>query len=263
MRLIKKQYLAVSLLLFVAMVLFSCKVDYVELKETTKNTLSDNSNGLISKEVVTTPTINFDEIFSESTENEEITETIEATRSEVSEVNIDSENVLETEQSTEAEKVVSVFDLVVDDDDRTFKGTLDIDPTVHWQYGMTPCEWVYIEPGIALISNYRPNSSAHYSIKAKVSSGLKGCYVPVFTKTDMLGNDFDARLYVFEDYSKEVPSNMLFSNTLSSLKYKDRTIEEILMSKMNLTKTDNGLLREGSNYINIIYVTDLDKLLEN
>lgn len=252
MRLIKKQYLAVSLLLFVAMVLFSCKVDYVELKETTKETLSNNSNGVISKEVVTAPTINFDEIFSESTEKEEDNISY-ATK---------SESVTETEESTEAEKVVSVFDLVVDSDDRTFKGTLDLDPAVHWQYGMTPCEWVYIEPGIALISNYRPNSSAHYSIKAKVSSGLKGCYVPVFTKTDMLGNDFDARLYVFEDYSKEVPANMLFSNTLNSLKYKDRTIEDILMSKMNLTKTDNGLLRDGSGYINIVYVTDLDKLLE-
>lgn len=261
MRLIKKQYLVVSLLLFVAMVLFSCKVDYVELKETTKETLSNNSNGVISKEVVTAPTINFDEIFSESTEKEE-DNTSYATKSEIVETSAQSENVTETEESTEAEKVVSVFDLVVDSDDRTFKGTLDLDPAVHWQYGMTPCEWVYIEPGIALISNYRPNSSAHYSIKAKVSSGLKGCYVPVFTKTDMLGNDFDARLYVFEDYSKEVPANMLFSNTLNSLKYKDRTIEDILMSKMNLTKTDNGLLRDGSGYINIVYVTDLDKLLE-
>ena len=172
MRLIKKQYLAVSLLLLVAMVLFSGKVDYVELKETTKETLSNNSNGVISKEVVTAPTINFDEIFSESTEKEE-DNTSYATKSEIAETSAQSESVTETEESTEAEKVVSVFDLVVDNDDRTFKGTLDIDPAVHWQYGMTPCEWVYIEPGIALISNYRPNSSAHYSIKAKVSSGLK------------------------------------------------------------------------------------------
>ena len=263
MGLIKKQYLLFLSLLFVSAVLFSCKVDYVELKETTKETLSNNSNGVISKEVVTAPTINFDEIFSESTEQDESEDLVnESTKSEITEPSTEDESLQETEQSTEEEKVVSVFDLVVDNDDRTFKGTLDLDPAVHWQYGMTPCEWVYIEPGIALISNYRPNSSAHYSIKAKVSSGLKGCYVPVFTKTDMLGNDFDARLYVFEDYSKEVPANMLFSNTLNSLRYKDRTIEEILTSKMSLTKTDNGLLRDGSGYINIVYVTDLDKLLE-
>ena len=262
MRLVKKRCLLVLLLLFTSVVLFSCKVDYVELKETSKETLSNNSNGVVSKEVVTSPTINFDEIFSESTETEE-TSLSEEDTSEVNESSIEIESIADIEQSTEAEKVVSVFDLVVDTDDRTFKGTLDLDPAVHWQYGMTPCEWVYVEPGIALISNYRPNSSAHYSIKAKVSSGLKGCYIPVFTKTDMLGDDFDARLYVFEDYSKEVPANMLFSNTLNSLKYKDRTIEEILMSKMSLTKTDNGLLKDGSNYINIVYVTDLDKLLEN
>ena len=63
MRLIKKQYFVVLVLLFVAMALFSCKVDYVELKETTKETLSNNSNGVMSKEVVTAPTINFNEIF--------------------------------------------------------------------------------------------------------------------------------------------------------------------------------------------------------
>ena len=262
MRLVKKRCLLVLLLLFTSMAFISCKVDYVELKETSKETLSNNSNGVVSKEVVTSPTINFDEIFSESTETEE-TSLSEEDTSEVNESSIEIESIADIEQSTEAEKVVSVFDLVVDTDDRTFKGTLDLDPAVHWQYGMTPCEWVYVEPGIALISNYRPNSSAHYSIKAKVSSGLKGCYIPVFTKTDMLGNEFDARLYVFEDYSKEGPANMLFSNSLNSLRYKDRTIEEILMSKMSLTKTDNGLLRDGSNYINIVYVTDLDKLLEN
>lgn len=259
---IKKSILSLALILS-CIIFSSCKVDYVELKETTKETLSNNSNGLVSKEVVTAPTINFGEMFNESTEKEENIEVSDEAKTDASESSSESENVLELEESTGDEKVVSVFDLVVDTDDRTFKGTLDIDPAVHWQYGMTPCEWVYIEPGIALVSNYRPNSSVHYSIKAKVSSGLKGCYIPVFTKTDMLGSDYDARLYVFEDYSKESPVNMLFSNTLNSLKYKDRSIEEILMSKMNLTKTNNGLLRDGSNYINIVYVTDLDKLLEN
>ena len=126
---------------------------------------------------------------------------------------------------------------------------------------MTPCEWVYIEPNIQLISNYKPNTSEHYSIKSKVSSGLKGCYIPVFIKTDMMSNEFDGRFYVFEDYKKETPDNMLFDNTLNTIKYKGQTIEEILRSNMNLTKTSNGLLKNGDEFINIVYVTDLDKLI--
>lgn len=236
------------------LLLASCKPDYVEPIGTTEAELHKNEDGLVSKEVVTKPTIDFDEIFTESSslQNEETTINEEQTAQETS----------EKETALLEETTVSLFDMKVEKDDRVFHGATTADTKEYWKYGMTPCEWVYIEPGIQLISNYKPNTSAHYSINSKVSSGLKGCFVPIFTKTETIGDDYDGRIYIFEDYSKEVPENMLFSNKLSSVKYRGVAVSEILKSNMNLTETNNGILKSGDSYLNIIYATDLDKFLE-
>lgn len=250
-----KKMSKMSLLLLIVLILTSCKPDYVEPIEATTTARSKNEDGLVSKEVVTKPTINLDEILKESEDkslnNEEVIENKTANA---------EESI--AEESIKDDVAVSILDMKVDNDDRVFHGVPSIDTNEYWKYGMTPCEWVYIEPGIQIVSNYKPNTSAHYSINSKVSSGLKGCFVPIFTKTDTIGSNYDGRVYIFEDYSKEVPDNMLFSNKLSSVKYRGVSVEEILVNNMNIEKLSNGVLKAGNDYINVIYATDLDKFLE-
>ena len=77
----------------------------------------------------------------------------------------------------------------------------------------------------------------------------------------MMSNEFDGRFYCFEDYKKIEPENMLFDNSLHVLKYRDMPVEDILRMGFDITKTQNGLLKVGNSYINIVYVTDLDKIL--
>ncbi len=248
------------LIIAFAILLCSCKVKYVELKETETESLHKNESGMVSKEIVTKPTINFDELFNETEESsDEESELLDESSETESATIVESQDESATESET---SIANVFDLVVENDDRVYHGDADIDmENIYWRYGMTPCEWVYIEPGIQLISNYRPNTSALFSVNSKVSSGLKGCYIPVFTRTDMMSNDYDGRFYVFSDYQKETPDNMLFNNSLANIYYKGQSVEEILMRSMNLTKTSNGLLKNGDEYINIVYVTDLDKFI--
>ena len=130
-----------------------------------------------------------------------------------------------------------------------------------WTYGMSPVEWVYIPPNVQLISNYRPNSSKNYAIKSCVMSGERGCYMPVLSKTEMLSNDYDGRLYCFDDYTKIPPTEFRFKNTLNDLRYSEMSIEEILRNAFELTKTSNGLLKVGNSYINVVYVSDLDNII--
>ena len=242
-------------------ILSACRTKYVELKETETETLTKKTNGVVSKEIKETSIINFDELINGTVE-ESVLETIDETTAEET-TNSDMGTTAESEINIdESETTINVFDMVVENDDRVFHGTADIDAeSGYWQYGMTPCEWVYIEPNVQIISNYKPNTSQNYSIKSKVSSGLKGCYVPIFVRTDMMSNLYDGRVYIFEDYKKESPENMLFNNSLNSIKYKGQTVEEILRNSMNLTKTANGLLKNGDEYINIVYVTDLDRFI--
>ena len=241
--------------LFLIIMLSSCKPDYIEPLDSTTEALTKNEDGLVSKEVVTKPTINFDEVFAEKES------TIESSEEEVETSEVEETSIVE-ETSAVEEKSVSILDMKVENDDRVFHGTSSVDTNEYWKYGMTPCEWVYIEPGIQIVSNYKPNTSAKYSINSKVSSGLKGCFVPVFIKTETIGADYDGRVYIFEDYSKEIPENMLFSNTLASVKYRGVSVEEILTANMDLTKSNNGILKLGNQYLNVIYATDLDKYLE-
>ena len=130
-----------------------------------------------------------------------------------------------------------------------------------WTYGMSPVEWVYIPPNVQIVSNYKPNSSNDYSIRARKMSGERGCYMPVLSKTEMLSNDYDGRLYCFDDYKKIPPTEFRFKNSLNDLKYSEMTIEEILSKAYDLTKTSNGLLKIGDSFINVVYVTVLDDII--
>lgn len=292
MKNMKKNILSLSPI--IAILLTSCQMEYVELKEIETQPLNISESGIMSKEIIDESTIDFDAIFNATSESaysdynideyadanayiEEIEGQYAATDSEAipmddtivsstsetiveeaSESNADETVVAETENSDGG---MTIADLTKDADDRIYNGDVNVSIGNDWKYGRTPCEWIFVEPGKLLISNYRPNSSEKYSVKTKVSSGEKGCYIPIFIDTDKTGNDYEARFYVYEDYSKTKPDDMMFSNTLDSLTYEGKSIEEILKSKMKLSKAKNGLLVDEGVYINIVYVTDLDKIL--
>ena len=258
---LRKIFINIPLVLLI-LIISSCKAETVPLIEsTTKNNVVESDNGIVSSEKIKKPTIDLSEIIVETT-NEVVRETTKtilessASLEENTETTPQSLNLIE-------EAAIKALEMDVAEDDRVYHGTNKIE-TEGWVYGMTPCEWTYVEPGIQLISNYKPNTSTNYSAngKVRVSSGLKGCYIPIFRKTDMMGNEFEGRFYVFEDYKKSEPCDMLFDNSLHVLKYKGMPVEEIIRKGFpNLERLENGVLKIGDSYLNIIYVTDLDKII--
>lgn len=219
-------------------ILTSCVKEYPLIE--TGPTLTKKSIGLVSKEVVEKPSIKLEDIFDETT------------------------IATLVEESTEKKVEENDNKLVVIDEDITYHGDNVVDYSKdNWTYGMTPCEWVYIKPGIQLISNTKPGSSKTFPAtgKNRVSSGKKGCYVPIFCQSDSLAPEYEGRVYVMDDYTKIKPEDMPFSNSLYTLKYQGKPIEEILMSAYPLTRLQNGVLASEAGYVNIVYVNDLDKIL--
>lgn len=229
--------ICLSFLLFI-FILTSCVKEYPLIE--TGTTLSKKSTGLVSKEVVEKPSIKLEDIFDETTASPSVEETIER-------------KVEENDNK-----------LVVIEEDIAYHGSNVVDYSKdNWTYGMTPCEWVYIKPGVQLISNTKPGSSKKFPAagKNRVSSGKKGCYVPIFCQSDALAPEYEGRVYVMEDYTKIMPEDMPFSNSLYTLKYQGKPIEEILMSAYPLTRMQNGVLASEEGYVNVVYVNDLDKIL--
>lgn len=267
-----KKYLTVFLIMmFTVLVFTSCAKQIVDDE---KVVIETKENSIVSKEVVeSSSNLNLNEIIESLDNQKKILESVMKESSDFTYENEVRENetiIEETKDDIAYEGIdpketlrfdeLDSMDTSIVEDDRTFRGTTDID-TSFWVYGMTPCEWVYIEPNIQIISNYKPNTSENYSIKSRVSSGVQGCFMPVFCKCEMLSNEYDGRFYCFSDYKKYTPEEMLFVNNLGAVTYKNLSIEEILRKKYDLTKTENGLLKQGDAYINIVYVTDLNRIL--
>ena len=139
-------------------------------------------------------------------------------------------------------------------------GLIDL---TNWEYGMTPCEWIKLDANVQIICNNRPNTSEDFSIKTKSSTGSKGCFLPVFIKTNSFGNDYDGRFYSFLDYSKKLPEEMLFSNSLEKLEYQGQKIIDILSKKYNIEKFENGIIKANGEYVNVVYIDELDNILNN
>lgn len=138
------------------------------------------------------------------------------------------------------------------------QGLIDLDL---WDYGMTPIEWIFVEPNKQLIANNRPNTSSNFSVKTKSSTGFNGCFVPVFTNCEAHGSDYEGRLYSFNDYSKIPIDEMQFKNSLRDMEYKGFKVKDILSHKYKFEELDNGVLRVNGEYINIVYADDLDSIL--
>ena len=134
----------------------------------------------------------------------------------------------------------------------------------NWKYGHTPIEWLYIKPNVQIISNYKPNSSKNFSSIKNASSGSLGCYLTIFSgNTTAYGDDYEARFYCFEDYGKKSPEDMNFKDSFSDFTYKNKNILEILKYRYDINNISKGVFKIGDNYINVIYVEELEDILNN
>lgn len=130
-----------------------------------------------------------------------------------------------------------------------------------WRYGMTPLEWIFIEPNNQLISNNKPNSSITFAYKLGASSGSKGCFIPIFAKCDCLGSDYDGRVYCTEDYTKSMPEEMLWGNKFTDLVYEGHRVIDILADKYVINENGGNIAKVGDTYVNVVYVSELDEIL--
>ena len=135
--------------------------------------------------------------------------------------------------------------------------------TKNWEYGRTPIDWIYVGPNKQIISNTSPNRSANYSYKVGASSGSRGCYMTIFSKGECYGDDWDGRLYCFEDYTKAIPEEIKFDVKFDDLKYGDYSVKELLERKYVLEKLSDGIVKANGTYINIIYVSELDEIIKD
>lgn len=131
-----------------------------------------------------------------------------------------------------------------------------------WQYGRTPITWVFVKPNTQIISNNSPNMSKAFSYKVGASSGPKGCYMSIFSKGESFGDDWDGRLYTVEDYTKTPPERLDFDPIFDTLKYGDYNIKELLEKRYKIEEVNEGLVKANDVYVNIIYVSELDEIIE-
>lgn len=191
----------------------------------------------------------------ESTEEEkteEIKEELETTESVEKKTTLDDNFVkLTTYNNKSSEKTISV--------------TAPVEQNAivlsSWGYGMTPLEWVFVEPNNQLISNNKPNSSLLFAYKTGASSGSKGCFIPVFSRCDSLGSDYEGRVYCTDDYTKSAPEAMLWGNKFTDMVYDGHRVIDILADKYEINENDGHIAKVGDTYVNVVYVSELDEIL--
>ena len=224
------------------------------IKETTETISFDilgDTNDIIStdEEVDLIDNDNVDELFG----NENVVETTK----EVIEVPL-NEAALEVAKNTENTLDMTPAPYI---DPAVIKAQLTEDvKTGYWTYGKSPITWVYVRPNTKLVSNYRPNGSPNFSINSNATSGDKGCFLPILTGTENASEYYEGRFFVFGDSSHD-PNSFRYINSLSDLVYKNVKVDEILRKKYDIVKNTNGLLETNGTYINIVYVQELDSII--
>ena len=131
-----------------------------------------------------------------------------------------------------------------------------------WKYGITPIIWKYVAPNTKLISNTKPNSSETFGNRVGATSGEYGCFIPCFSKNVPEGENWTGALCCFEEL-KEDPYNYTYETGLSDLTYKDIPISELLLKNADATEVTIGLWTLNGEYINIIYLDELDEIIKN
>lgn len=261
----KDNLLFLIVLLMISM-LTSCTKKISDIVEPTKVIIQTTSSNIETKEEITDTT--YETILEVATDT--IKETTEIVVEEESNISISTKNEIETESiddkgiESEISKVTESYNNKTDSQYSTTTAPFDsyglIDLT-KWEYGMTPCEWIKLDTNIQIICNNRPNTSLDFSVKS--STGSKGCFLPVFIKTNSYGTDYDGRFYSFYDYSKMLPEEMLFSNSLQKIEYQGQKVTDILSKKYNIEKFENGVIKANGEYVNVVYIDELDSILNN
>ena len=131
-----------------------------------------------------------------------------------------------------------------------------------WVYGRTPIQWVFVEANKQLVSNYKPNGSKKYAVTENVSSGERGCFVPILSGTENYGDNYEGRFFCFDDTTKD-PTNLPFTNKIADMMYDGRPVGEILGKVMDINYTQYGIIETDKGLVNIIYATDLDEIIKN
>lgn len=132
-----------------------------------------------------------------------------------------------------------------------------------WKYGITPIIWKYIAPNTKLISNTRPNSSVNFSNKSCATSGEYGCFIPCFSKGDMpKGTNFTGEMCCFDEL-KDDPYNYTYGDGLNEVKYKEKSLFELINKTTDITEVTAGLYTIDGEYLNIIYCDELDEIINN
>lgn len=131
-----------------------------------------------------------------------------------------------------------------------------------WVYGKTPVEWVFVEANKQLVSNYKPNGSKKYAVTKNVSSGARGCFVPILSGTENYGDNYEGRFFCFDDTTKD-PTNLPFTNKIADMLYDGKPVGEILGKIMNINYTQYGIIETDKGLLNVIYATDLDEIIKN
>ena len=131
-----------------------------------------------------------------------------------------------------------------------------------WVYGRTPVEWIFVEANKQIVSNYKPNGSKKYAVTENVSSGERGCFVPILSGTENYGDNYEGRFFCFDDTTKD-PTNLPFTNKIADMMYDGRPVGEILGKVMDINYTQYGIIETDKGLVNIIYATDLDEIIKN
>ena len=129
-----------------------------------------------------------------------------------------------------------------------------------WKYGITPIIWKYVAPNTKLISNTKPNSSETFGNRVCATSGEYGCFIPCFAKNVPEGANWTGALCCFEEL-KDDPYNYTYETGLSDITYKDIKVSELLLKNADATEVTIGLWTLNGEYINIIYVDELDEII--
>ena len=247
--------------------------------ETTKESTTQVETTTKERIVETTEetTTEKETIIEETTEEEstdEGTTVNKSTKSEaVEESTTENETETEKEESSESEEETTeiIKDLEYDNRAREKhmsysvpskeKNVVDIK---EWEYGMTPLEWIYVKPNTQIICNNTPNNSVNFSYKKQASSGSKGCFMPVFIKCNVVGDDYDGRMYSMYDYTKYEPEDMLWSDTetFEALVYKDYQVKELLAKKYEVERVTRNLIKVKDTFVNVVYIDELDEIID-
>ena len=133
-----------------------------------------------------------------------------------------------------------------------------------WVYGRTPATWVYVDPNKQLISNWKPHQSKTFAMSKEVSSGSKGCFVPILSGTNDFGTDYEGRFLVFADAKRNTPEEMTrwFTNGIKDLTYRGYNVEDLLSRRYFIDTISKGISKADGTYINVVYCSELDDIIK-